>query len=119
VKSRDGLLQRIKEEIKRIKLPPETRRISLLTLILLSADIIVSLSTSLLQAIDFFYGKSELRILSDLLFLEGAIIFSVGAFWGFAAKDFRSRLAVIMLIIVIGVSFLGLSIIIGEFSLLH
>lgn len=110
------MLQGTKEKLKNIELPPETRRISFIILILLTADIIVSLSTSLLQAIEFFSGKSELRTLSDLLFLEGAVIFSVGAFWGFASKDLHSRRAVIILIIALAASFLGLSIIIGEFS---
>lgn len=79
----------------------------------------MSFSTPLLQTIDFFYGKSELRVLSDFLFLEGASIFSVGAFWGFATKDIRSRLAVIILLVTLGASFLGLSVIIGELSLKH
>jgi len=111
------LLKEIREELKSLKLPKETRRVSLIMLILLSVDIIVSFSTPYLQIIDFFSGKSEARMLSDLLFLEGAIIFTAGAFWGLTARDFRSRLALITLLIILGASFLVSSIVIGELFL--
>ena len=113
------MLKEIKEKVQNLKLPKETRRISLITLILLSIDIIVSLLTPFLQTIDFFSGKSGVRMLSDLLFLEGAIIFTIGAFWGFATKDPRSQLAVIILLVALGISFLGSSIVIGELFLRH
>lgn len=116
---RDPLLQEIKERFKKLELPTETRKISLITLILLGIDIAVSLLAPHLQTIDFFKDKSELRMLSDLLFLEGAAIFTAGTFWGVKAKDLRSRLAVIMLLIVLGASFLGLSVVIGELFLRH
>lgn len=110
------MLREIKEKLK---FPKETRKISVVILILLSVDIILSLSTPLLQKIDFFYGKSEVRMLSDLLFLEGAAIFAVGAFWGFVARDPRSRLALIILLVALAASFLGSSIVIGELFLKH
>jgi len=112
---RDLVLQEIKDKLKnlKLKLPKETRRISLITLILLSVDIIVSLSTPFLQTIDFFYGKSEVRMLSDLLFLEGAVIFTVGAFWGFLSRDPRSQSALIIFLVALGASFLGSSVMIG------
>jgi len=113
------VLQELKEKLDNLRLPKETRKITLIMLILLSVDIIVSLSTPHLQTIDFFSGKSEIRMLSDLLFLEGAAIFAVGAFWGAATKDIRSRLAVIVLLAVLGVSFLGSSVVIGELFLRH
>jgi len=56
-------------------------------------------------------------MLSDLLFLEGAALFTAGTFWGAKAKDVRSRLAVILLLIILGASFLGFSVVIGELFL--
>ena len=111
--SSDAVLQEIKEKFRTLKLPKETRKISLIMLILLGIDIIASLLTPHLQSIDFFSGKSEVRILSDLLFFEGAAIFTVGSFLGFVTRDFRSRLAVILLLIILGLSFLGSSMMIS------
>jgi len=114
---RDSLFKEIREKLQRITLPAETRKISLITLILLGVDIAVSLLTPYLQTIDFFKGKSELHMLSDLLFLEGAAIFTAGTLWGVRAKDIRSRLAVILLLVILGASFLGSSVVIGELFL--
>jgi len=58
-------------------------------------------------------------MLSDLLFLEGAVIFTVGAFWGLRARDLRSRLALMLLLITLGASFLLSSIVVGELLRSH
>jgi len=58
-----------------------TRKIVLIILLLLIFDVLAAgLSPLLRERFRFFSGKSEVHILSDLMFLEGAIIFAVGAF---------------------------------------
>jgi len=115
----DPLLQEIKQKLKELKFPAETKRISLITLILLGIDIALGLLTPHLQTISFFSGKSEMQTVSDLLFLEGAALFLAGAFWGVKAKDLRSRSGVIILLVALGASFLGSSVLIGELFLRH
>jgi hypothetical protein len=115
----DPLLQEIKQKLKELKFPAETKRISLITLILLGIDIALGLLTPHLQTISFFSGKSEMQTVSDLLFLEGAALFLAGAFWGVKTKDLRSRSGVIILLVALGASFLGSSVLIGELFLRH
>lgn len=83
--------------------------------------------------IPFFSGKSWKTILSDLLFLEGAAIFTVGAFaeYAISGKRYRSekheaegmttsgeetrqkRISFTMLIMILGAGLIGLSMAIG------
>lgn len=88
-------------------------------MILVSIDIVLSLVTPYLQSIEFFADKSGLLVLSNLLFLEGAAIFSIGAFWGATAKDFRSRLPQVACLILIGAIFFGFSVLVGELFVRH
>ena len=69
-------MARIKEHLKISK---RTRNIVLVFLLILISDVLAAgLWTSLLHG--RFFGWSQTLITCDLLFLEGAIIFTVGAF---------------------------------------
>jgi hypothetical protein len=73
-----------------------------------------------------FLGKSNAAILSDLLFLEGAVIFAVGSFLalGLPFKPYKERTDDVeppskkrihpsILLMIIGASLIGLSITVG------
>ena len=67
---------RIKEYLK---IPKLIRNIVLVFLLILISDVLAAgLWTSLLHG--YFFGYSQTLITCDLLFLEGAIIFVIGAF---------------------------------------
>lgn len=117
------------------KISRVTRNLLFVVLVLLIFDVLVAgLGTPYLrERISFLSRKSEKIVLCDLLFLEGAIIFSLGSFVAYATlgkryggdksrtdstttaddKLSQKRIPFWILIMIIGVSFMGLSIAIG------
>ena len=73
------------------KLPRVSKKIVLAVLFLLffNALIAVFVFSFLHENFWFFADKSAARILSDLLFLEGAMVFAVGAFVASGLSIFR------------------------------
>lgn len=128
------LLKKIKEELERLELPEFVKWTLLLVSFLMVFDVVLAIlgATYLSETIDFF--KSEVPVvLSNLIFLEGALIFLVGAFLEFSRSSQkttpsnqlpdeqvtkRKRLLEIILrpgafMMLVGVVFIGLSVIIG------
>lgn len=59
--------------------------------VLLVIDVILGVSSQCLQGVEYFYGKSVARVISDFAFVEAAVVFFVGAFSAFYSLGFRSR----------------------------
>jgi len=76
------LLKKIKTKVRLRKLPKAAKKVLSIVLSLLILDALVAvLGAPYLSAnTGIFLGKSKTVILSDLLFLEGAVIFGVGTF---------------------------------------
>jgi len=76
------LLKKIKAKLRRFELPKAAKNVLLIVVSLLILDALVAvLGAPYLSAnTGTFLGKSKTVILSDLLFLEGAVIFGVGTF---------------------------------------
>lgn len=76
------LLKKIKTKLRRFKLPRAAKKVLLIVLSLLILDALVAVlgAPYLSENIGTFLGKSKTVILSDLLFLEGAVIFAIGTF---------------------------------------
>jgi len=74
------LLKKIKAKIRRFELPKAAKKVLSIVLSLLILDALVAvLGAPYLSAnTGTFLGKSSTVILSDLLFLEGAVIFAIG-----------------------------------------
>jgi hypothetical protein len=60
--------------------------------------------------IGYFSQKSFTRIASDLAFIEGAVIFFVGAIMAFFRSSFSSAVKVLM---IVGAAMIGLSVVFG------
>jgi len=75
-------LKKIKERVKLRKLPKAAEKVLLIvpSLLILDALVVVLGAPYLSKNIGAFLGKSNTAILSDLLFLEGAVIFAMGTF---------------------------------------
>lgn len=73
------------------KFPRVSKKIVLVVLLLLFFNVLITVFgfSFLHENFYFFADKSAARILSDLLFLEGAIVFTVGAFVASGASIFR------------------------------
>ncbi|MEA2089661.1 MAG: hypothetical protein U9O89_02750 [Thermoproteota archaeon] len=78
-------------KLRDFKVPKTVRKIVLVFLCILVFNALVAgLGTPFLcERIWFFSGKSGALVLSDLLFLEGAIIFAVGSFIAGGASILR------------------------------
>lgn len=76
------LLKKVKTKARRFKLSKATKNVLLVVLSLLILDALVAVlgAPYLSKNIGTFIGKSNMGILSDLLFLEGAVIFAIGTF---------------------------------------
>jgi hypothetical protein len=59
--------------------------------VLLTINVILGVSSQYLQGVEYFYGKSVARVISDFAFFEAAVIFFAGAFSAFYSLGFRSR----------------------------
>ena len=75
-------LKRIITRLRHLELPEAAKNVLLIVSSLLIFDVLVTvLGASYLSGnIGAFLGKSRTVILSDLLFLEGAVIFAIGIF---------------------------------------
>lgn len=73
------------------KFPRVSKKIVFALLLILFLDALVAVFgfSFLHENFSFFVDKSEACILSDLLFLEGAIVFTVGAFVASGVSIFR------------------------------
>jgi hypothetical protein len=63
--------------------------------------------------IGYFSDKSFSRIVSDLAFIEGAMIFFAGALMAFYRSSFSSMTKILM---IIGTAMIGLSVVFGVLS---
>lgn len=81
--------------------------------VLTIADIIAGVLFELFLPVGYFSGKSILRIVSDIAFVEGAFIFFAGALLAFFHSDLSWRVKVLM---VVGAAMMGLSVAFGVFS---
>jgi len=95
------------------KFPRVTKKIVLVVLLLLFFNALIAVFgfSFLHENFWFFADKSATCILSDLLFLEGAIVFTVGAFVASGASIFRFGIVVM----IIGAILISSSIVIGTF----
>lgn len=75
-------LKKIKAKVRRFELPKAAKKVLLIVLSLLIFDALVAFlgAPYLSENIGTFLGKSTMVILSDLLFFEGAVVFTVGTF---------------------------------------
>lgn len=75
-------LKRIITKLRHLKLPEAAKNVLLIVSSLLIFDVLVTVlvASYLSGNIGAFLGKSRTVILSDLLFLEGAVIFAIGTF---------------------------------------
>jgi len=85
-----------------------------LTLIILfSIDVALGVSSGLFQNIEFFSEKSSVRIVSDLAFVEGAIVFFVGGLVALVHSNLSLREIALM---IIGAAMIGISVVFGIFA---
>ena len=94
--------------------------------ILIFNVLIAILGPHLSADVPFFSGKSAMHMISDLLFLEGAVIFAIGAFLEIGTAYFpekktrdsgegshENRISPEVLFMIVGAGLIGLSMIIG------
>lgn len=132
-------MKKNKKKARRFELPKAAKNVLLIVLSLLIFDALVAiLGAPYLSAnITIFLGKSGAAILSDLLFLEGAVIFTIGAFiavprflqekkpsdepstqtTGNERQTREKRIHSSILMIITGAILMGLSITVGAFFL--
>ena len=132
-------LKGIKARLRRWKLPKIARNVILVVFSLLIFDVLVVVlgASYLSENMGTFLGKSGTVILSDLLFLEGTVIFTIGTFIAVAKaaqkikpfseppteinvdveKTPEKRINLATLLIIIGVILMGLSITVGTLLL--
>jgi len=132
-------LKGIKARLRRWKLPKIARNVILVVFSLLIFDVLVVVlgASYLSENMGTFLGKSGTVILSDLLFLEGTVIFAIGTFIAVAKaaqkikpfseppteinvdveKTPEKRINLATLLIIIGVILMGLSITVGTLLL--
>lgn len=82
----------------------------LLLEVLTLADLVVSVSFGLYFPVGYFSGKTIFRIASDIMFLEGAVVFCVGALLAFLRSNISSISIIFM---VTGGAMFGLSVVFG------
>lgn len=103
---------KIAKKAKYSKFPAVIKKIVLVVFVILIFDILVAgIWTFLDKGNWFFSDKSQVRILSDLLFIEGAITFAVGAFIALGMS--KTMLATCARVMIIGASLMGSSMAIG------
>lgn len=78
--------------------------------VLCVADVIIGAFFMLFFPIGYFSGKSMVRIASDLAFLEGAVIFFLGALMAFVRSIISSK---VKALVVVGAAMVGFSVIFG------
>ncbi len=133
------LLKRTITKVRPFELPEAAKNVLLIVSSLSTFDVLVAVlgATYLSENIGTFWGKSRTVILSDLLFLEGAVIFAIGTFIAVAkaaqkikpfskpstettvnAEQIREkRIHPSILMMIIGAILMGLSITVGTLLL--
>ncbi len=86
------------------------RNIALPLAVLSIVDLIAGVFSVLFFPIGYFAGKPVTRIASDLAFVEGALIFFVGALMAFFHSDQTSRMKALM---IVGVAMIVVSVVFG------
>jgi endonuclease V-like protein UPF0215 family len=89
------------------------RTVLLPTAVLLAADVVAGVFFGLFFQEGYFSGKSITRIVSDLAFVEGAVVFFAGALLAFFHSSLSLRVKALM---VLGAAMVGLSVVFGVFS---
>lgn len=87
-------------------------RVLLAMAVLSIADVVVGVLFGLFFPIGYFSGKSIARIVSDLAFVEGAVIFFAATLLAFLYSSLSLRVIALM---VIGAAMVGLSVVFGMF----
>ena len=115
------------QKLKRFRLSKISKRFFKIVLFILIFNVLIVILGPYLSAnVPFFSDKSAMHILIDLLFLEGAVIFAIGAFLETDAAYFpkekttdsregshEKRISLGVLVMMIGAGLIGLSIIIS------
>jgi len=100
-------------QTKRFKFPTVIRNIVLVVFVILILDILIVGVWVTFLSKQGLYDKA-VRALSDLLFIEGAMIFATGSFMLLAtSKIARARLSTCKCVMIIGSGVMGLSVAIG------
>lgn len=99
------------EQTKRFKFPTVIRNIVLVVFVILILDILVVGVWVTFLSKQGWYDKGGARTLSDLLFIEGAMIFAAGSFMLIARS--KIRLSTCKRVIIVGSIVMGLSAAIG------
>lgn len=86
-------LKRIVTKLRHLELSNVAKNVLLIVFSLLISDALVSVlvASYLSESTGPFMGKSRTVILSDLLFLEGAVIFAAGSFITFARTKLETK----------------------------
>ena len=114
-------------KLKRFRTSKIIKKFFKIILIILIFNVLIAVLGPYLSAnVHFFSGKSAMHLISDLLFVEGAAIFALGAFLlasaAYSSKEKtkdspegsnEKQLSPEMLFMIVGASLIGLSIIIG------
>jgi len=121
-------LRKITSKLNQFKIAEAVKKILMIVSLLLIGDILIAVlgGPFLSENVGTFLGKSTATILSDLLFLEGAVAFAAGAFLTIAlsyrpptestdaaAQPRKKRIHPSILLIIIGAILIGLSITVG------
>jgi hypothetical protein len=93
-----------------LDLPALFGRILLVTAVLSISDVSIGILAYAGFPVGYFSQKSIARIASDLAFVEGAVIFFVGALMAFFRSSFSSNVKVLM---IVGAAMIGLSVVFG------
>lgn len=115
------------QKLKRFRPSKNSTKLFKIILSILIFNVLVAIFGPYLSAdVPFFSGKSAVLIISDLLFLEGAVIFAIGAFLEIGTAYFpekktrdsgegshENRITLGVLFMIVGAGLIGLSIIIG------
>jgi len=88
-------LKRIITKLRHLQLPKAAKNVLLIVSSLLIFDVLVAVlgAPYLSENIGAFFGKSRTVILSDLLFLEGAVIFATGTLIAAARARHEKKLS--------------------------
>lgn len=115
------------QKLERFGTSKITKKFFKIILIILILNVLIAVLGRYMSAnVPFFSGKSAMHLISDLLFVEGAVIFAVSAFLLASAayspkeqtKDSpegsnEKHMSPEILFMIVGASLIGLSIIVG------
>jgi len=89
------------------------KKLLLILVVLLTANIAVASFFGILFPVGYFSGKSVPRIISDLMFVEGAALFFLGAILAFSYSRVSLNMKTLM---ILGASMIGISMGFGAFA---